>query len=134
MEGQLQELREKPERGNDGTQQEWEGPDDRRRDQEIRCDFPRTSKPGAREDRGFCSITHLEAVYMEQEHTACPTCKSADTMSTETTWARDTRHCFGCRRSFDIEFSSPPTERLRREDRSDAFLSERRRRLEPVHN
>lgn len=58
MEGQLHGLREKPERGNEDTQQEWEGPDDCRRDQEIRRDFPRTSKPGAREDRRFCSGAH----------------------------------------------------------------------------
>ena len=57
----------------------------------------------------------------------CPACKSADTMSTEATMARDTRHCFGCRRSFDIELSGPPQNRLRREDRSNALPSERRR-------
>ena len=64
---------------------------------------------------------------MGQEDTGCPTCKSADTISTETTLTRDTRHCFGCRRSFDIELSTPPEVRLRREDRSSALASLRRR-------
>jgi transposase-like protein len=64
---------------------------------------------------------------MGQEDTGCPTCKSADTMSTDVTLVRDTRHCFGCRRSFDIELSGPTEKRLRREDRSNALPSERRR-------
>lgn len=57
----------------------------------------------------------------------CPTCKSADTISTGATLARDTRHCFNCRRSFDIELSGSPQNRLWREDRSNALPSERRR-------
>jgi hypothetical protein len=64
---------------------------------------------------------------MRHEGTACPTCKSADTISTEATLARDTRHCFGCRRSFDIELWEPPRKRLRRENWSDALSFERRR-------
>ena len=62
-----------------------------------------------------------------QETTGCPTCQSADTISTGATLARDTRHCFCCRRSFDIELSGPLQRRLRREDRSNALPSERRR-------
>ena len=64
---------------------------------------------------------------MGQEETGCPTCKSKDTMSTEVTWVRDTRYCYGCRRSFDVELPSPSKERNRREDRSDAVFSQRRR-------
>ena len=64
---------------------------------------------------------------MEQEPPGCPTCKSADTMSTGATLVRDTRYCFGCRKSFDIELSGPPEERQRREDGSNTFFSQRRR-------
>ena len=64
---------------------------------------------------------------MQQEHTSCPTCKSSDTMSTEATLARDTRHCFGCRQSFDIVSSSPPEEPHWREDGANSEWSPRRR-------
>ncbi len=64
---------------------------------------------------------------MKQEQTGCPTCKSADTIRTEATLARDTRHCFGCHRSFDMELSTPSEERYRSEDRSNSFVSKRRR-------
>ena len=69
----------------------------------------------------------FDGEHMAPVETGCPTCKSADTISTEATLVRDTRHCFGCRRSFDIELSGPPQLRLRREDRSNALASERRR-------
>ena len=55
---------------------------------------------------------------MGQEDTKCPTCRSADTISTEATLARDTRHCFGCRQSFDIELPGSAEKRVRRDDRS----------------
>ena len=78
-----------------------------------------------------CPVTarqrHSMEKNMAQVDTGCPTCKSADTISTEATLARDTRHCFGCRRSFDIKLSGPSQQRLRREDRSNALASERRR-------
>ncbi len=64
---------------------------------------------------------------MGQEDTGCPTCKSVDTISTDATLARDTRHCFGCRRSFDIELAGPPDIRLRHDDRSNAVRVARRR-------
>ena len=64
---------------------------------------------------------------MRQERPGCPTCKSADTMSTEMTLTRDTRHCFACRKSFDIELTIPTEERRRRDDRSDSAMSQRRR-------
>jgi hypothetical protein len=64
---------------------------------------------------------------MRQNDMRCPTCHSADTISTEATLDHETRHCFGCRRSFEIELCEPPEKRLRREDRSNPLPSERRR-------
>lgn len=64
---------------------------------------------------------------MGREHSGCPTCQSADTISIEATLVRDTRYCYGCRRSFDMELSGPSEKRLPREDRSNALPSERRR-------
>lgn len=69
---------------------------------------------------------NMGAENMWQEVMGCPRCKSADTISTVATLARDTRYCFGCRRSFEIDLSGPPQKRLRREDRSNALPSERR--------
>lgn len=45
---------------------------------------------------------------MGRENSGCPTCQSADTISIEATLVRDTRYCYGCRRSFDMELSGPP--------------------------
>lgn len=64
---------------------------------------------------------------MGRENGGCPTCQSADTISIEATLVRVTRYCYGCRRSFDMELSGPPERPLQREDRSNAFPSERRR-------
>ncbi len=62
---------------------------------------------------------------MGRENSGCPTCQSADTISIEATLVRDTRYCYGCRRSFDMELSGSPEKRLQREDRSNALPSER---------
>jgi len=50
-----------------------------------------------------------------QKNTRCPMCQSGDTVSTEATLTRDTRHCFGCHRSFDVELSRSEEKRLPRE-------------------
>ena len=57
-----------------------------------------------------------EGRHLEQNLSGCPQCKAADTVCTDRTLARETRYCYICRRSFDIDLASAPKQR-RREDR-----------------
>lgn len=53
---------------------------------------------------------------MHRDTSGCTRCKGADTICTDSTLTRETRYCFACRRSFDVDLSGPPDRQRRRDD------------------